>query len=58
MQQVSDKLDDYYEKHLKVVNVRDLNDNVQKIERTLEVKANILDVKKLLPMIYENKELI
>ena len=56
MQSLLDKIDNYYEKHLKSNDVTNIAQIVAKMERTLEIKANTLDVKKLLPMIYENKE--
>ncbi len=45
------KINDYYETNLRVISVRGLGEQIREMERQLEQKANILEVKKLLSSI-------
>lgn len=45
------KINDYYETNLRVISVRGLGEQMREMERQLEQKANILEVKKLLSSI-------
>ena len=45
------KINDYYESNLKQISVKTLSETVKELEKDVETKANLLEVKKLIASI-------
>ena len=57
LQKQVQKFNDYYEaNHLKTISVEDLSLKLDSLEKSLDLKANNLDLKKLIPRMHELSE--
>lgn len=50
-ERIVNKINDYYETNLRVISVRGLGEQIREMEKQLESKAHLLEVKKLISSI-------